>query len=138
MAHVQRKCSQCRRSVPEGRRACPACGSRGASWVARYRGLDHRERSQSFARRSDAERYLADQESKKARGEWTDPAAGRRRYGEWVKQWRATTVNLRPSTRARDDAYLETYILPTFQYVTLVGISQLDVRVWVAGLEARG
>ena len=35
MAHVQRKCSSCRRSVPPGARACPACGSRDARWVAR-------------------------------------------------------------------------------------------------------
>jgi hypothetical protein len=56
MAHVQRKCSRCRCSVPQGARVCK-CGSREASWIARYRGPDGSERSRSFERRVDAERW---------------------------------------------------------------------------------
>jgi integrase len=138
MAHVQRKCSACRRSVPAGARACPACGSREASWVARYRGPDHRERSRSFERKIDAERHLADQESRKVRGEWTDPRAGLRRYSEWVEELRRSTSNLRPSTRARDESYLRSLILPTFGDAPLSSVGQPCVRTWVADLEARG
>ena len=84
MAHVQRKCSSCRRSIPEGRRTCPVCGSRDAAWVARYRVPDGKERSRSFERRSDAERWITGQEASKLTGAWVDPTLGRMTFGDWV------------------------------------------------------
>jgi integrase len=124
--------------IPPASRACPGCGGREWAYVARYRGPDHVEHSQSFPRKVDAETWVTDQLSRRARGEWTDPAAGRRRYDEWVREWWETTSNLRPSTRARDEAYLRSLILPGFGTHTLAAIGQLDVRRWVADLEARG
>ena len=39
-------------------------------WRARYRGPDGRERSQTFDRKVDVERWLAQVEIDKARGHW--------------------------------------------------------------------
>jgi len=39
-------------------------------WRARYRGPDGRERSKTFDRRVDAERWLASVETEKAKGTW--------------------------------------------------------------------
>src|SRR5438045_692738 len=96
---IQRKCGKCRRSVPGTRRACPACGSRSASWVARYRGPDHVERSKSFDRRTDAERWLVDEASKVNRGEWVDLRAGLVTLAEWMPRWMA---GARPTFEAED------------------------------------
>src|SRR5207253_10830835 len=58
MAHVQHRCTRCRRNVPPGARACPGCGSKNARWIARYLGADGRERTESFAHKVDAENHL--------------------------------------------------------------------------------
>ena len=42
---------------------------RGNTWRARYRGPDRRERSKSFARKADAERWLAQQRALMAQGD---------------------------------------------------------------------
>ncbi|HEV2766734.1 MAG TPA: site-specific integrase [Acidimicrobiales bacterium] len=73
----------------------------------------------------------------KARGSWVDPAGGRILLADWTEQWWATTTNLRPSTRVRDESYLASYILPAFGRVPLGRITQLDVRAWVAELDSR-
>jgi integrase len=72
------------------------------------------------------------------RGEWRDPVHARVRFDEWVERWWATTVNLRPSSRARDEAYLRNHVLPVFGPTALGRISQLDVKIWVADLAASG
>jgi len=107
-------------------------------WRARYRGPDGRERSKTFERKTEAERWLAIQTADVVRGEWTDPRGGRIRYGEWLGRWWSTTNDLRPSTRARDETYLRNYAAPAFGLVPLAAIGQLDVRAWVANLSADG
>src|SRR5918994_5233382 len=98
MAHIQRRCARrsCRRVMPPGARMCPSCGGREARWVARYRGPDRVERSQWFARRTDAERFLHDREARKARGEWIDPELAKTLLANWVDRWWASTVHLKP------------------------------------------
>ena len=46
-------------------------------WRARYRAPDSRERSKTFDRKADAERFLASVTVDRARGDWLDPALGR-------------------------------------------------------------
>lgn len=138
MAHVQRKCGRCRRSMPQGSRSCPGCGSRTSHWIARYRGPDHVERSKAFARRVDAERFLHDREARKSRGEWIDPELAKTRLADWVDRWRGTTVHLKPKTRAGYESLLRTLILPELGRAPLGEIDPLWVREWVAGLVGRG
>ena len=62
---------------------------RGNSWRTRYYGPDGRQRSKSFRRKSDAERWLSQQRSFIAQGDWTDPARGRITFGEYALAWQA-------------------------------------------------
>jgi hypothetical protein len=50
-------------------------------WRARYRDPSGRERSKSFARKVDAERFLVSIEDAKLRGAYVDPAECRSRSG---------------------------------------------------------
>jgi truncated hemoglobin YjbI len=93
-----------------------------ASYRARYRDPAGRERSKSFKRKADAERWLAEIEHAKARGTWTDPALGRTRFDDWLASWWATTTNLRPTTRARDELVLRLYARPRFGNVPLAAM----------------
>jgi hypothetical protein len=108
------------------------------SYRARYRDPAGRERSKSFARKADAERWLAEVEHAKTRGLWTDPRLGRIRFADWLTAWWATTTNLRPTTRARDETLLRRHALPRFGQLPLATIGQLEVRSWVAQLSAEG
>jgi integrase len=108
------------------------------SYRARYRDPAGRERSKTFSRKVDAERWLTEVEHTKVRGGWTDPALGKVRFSDWLTAWWATTTNLRPTTRARDETLLRLHAVPRFGDVPLAAISQLEVRAWVAELSARG
>jgi integrase len=107
-------------------------------WRARYIGPDGRERSKTFARKVDAERYLATVEVSKVRGEWVDPQLGRTTFARWAQRWFGTTVMLKPKTRAGYESLLRTVILPTFAGARLAQIQPVDVREWISELTARG
>jgi hypothetical protein len=51
---------------------------------ARYIAPDGRERSRTFTRRVEAERFLAAVETAKLRGEWRDPRLGRVTFAKWA------------------------------------------------------
>jgi Phage integrase, N-terminal SAM-like domain len=108
------------------------------TYRARYRDPAGAQRSKVFARKADAQRFLNETETAKARGTWTDPALGRVLFRDWLGEWWATTTNLRASTRARDESLLRRLALPRFGDASLAAISQRDVRAWVADLSARG
>jgi hypothetical protein len=106
-------------------------------WQARYRdsaGVQHTA-PQTFASRPEAARFLAQVETDLARGEWTDPRAGRVSFAEWAGRWQETTTNLRPNTRALHGYLLRRFLLPAFADTTLADLDLMAVRSWLAGLE---
>jgi integrase len=107
-------------------------------YVARYIDPAGRERSKSFTRRTDAQKYLTEIEAAKLKGTWVDPKHGRTRFRDWHEEWWGSVVNLRPSTRLRDETYLRRYVLPRFGDMPLDAIRQREVRAWVAWLLAQG
>jgi integrase len=106
-------------------------------WRARYRGPDGHRHTAAFRTKADANAWLSAQQTDELRGAWVDPRGGRLMLRDWEQQWWATTVNLRPSTRARDRGYLDRYVLPQFGDSELRHITQLDIRAWLAGLASR-
>ncbi len=110
---------------------------RNGRWRVRYRIPSGAQRSATFDRKIDADRFMAEVETDKARGTFVDLNLGRVTLGEWCDKWTATTVNLRPSTRARDDSYLRTHILPTFGDRSLSSIEHMEIQAWVAELSGR-
>jgi len=103
-------------------------------WRARWRDPAGRQRTKSFARKVDAERFLLGVEDAKLRGAYVDPAAGKMNFGEWAERWYKTTAGLKPSTRHTYRQLLDYQILPTFGRATLAGIDTLLVREWLAAL----
>jgi integrase len=103
-------------------------------WRARWRDPAGRQRTRSFARKVDAERFLLGVEDAKLRGAYVDPAAGKVNFGEWAERWYKTTAGLKPSTRHTYRQLLDYQILPTFEKATLAGVDMLLVREWLAAL----
>jgi hypothetical protein len=138
MAHVQRRCANrsCRRVVPTGVRTCSACGARESTWIARYRGPDHAERTRSFTRKIDADRFIIEQRSRVDRGEWLDPSAGRVSLSEWSAQWLdGVRPTLKPKTVAGYESLLRSRILPELGRQSVAELRPSDVQAWVNGMD---
>src|SRR5215211_6194036 len=106
-------------------------------WQARYRDVTGKSHTapETFTTRPEATRYLAQVETDLARGEWTDPRAGRVSFAEWAGRWQETTTNLRPNTRALHAYLLRRFLLPAFAETALADLDLMVVRSWLAGLE---
>jgi integrase len=113
-------------------------GRRGSSWRARYRGPDGRERSKSFARKSDAERWLTQQRSLMAQGGWTDPALGRITFGEYAEAWLESRADLKPKTRHQYQWLMRQHVMPTWRTVPIAKVTFEDLTRWVSRLSSDG
>lgn len=110
---------------------------RGAGqWRARYRDPDGRERSRTFARRIDAERWLTSVEHAKLSGGYVDPANGRVRFDEWATEW-LDTPGKRPSALARDETIVRVHLLPTLGNRAIGTITPADVQGLVTAWTAK-
>ncbi len=107
-------------------------------WQVRYRDPTGRQRTKSFGRKADAEKWAVLIEAGKLQGEWIDPHLGKTTVREWSERWFATTVHLKPKTRAGYESLLRLKVLPAFGDVPLNRIQPVDVRQWVAGLTTGG
>ena len=109
-------------------------------WQARIRDprTNRLESLGSFDAKADADRAVAIAITDGLRGQWASPALGRRRLADWDAEWWATTTDLAPTTRVRDEWLLRGHILPAFGSTALADIGQLDIRSWVAELSASG
>lgn len=106
-------------------------------WRARYVDLDGYERSKTFSRKVDAERFLTKVEADKLRGDWVDPRRGQTLLSQWVEEYQRSRVDLQPTTRAQQEALLRTHILPAFGRRALASITEMQVRAFVSELVAK-
>ena len=110
----------------------------GTVWRARYRGPDGRERSRSFPRKLDAERFLAATETAINRGDWIDPDLGRTTIAQWAPRWLVSKRKLKPKTRAGYDSLLRSRILPHFGDVPLNKLERIHIEAWISDMQNDG
>jgi len=127
-----------RRWATRGKKQVPTGYDGDRPYRARYRGPDGKEHARHFAKKRDAQHWLDSVTTTIVRGEYVAPAAGKTLFGDRYHTWFETTVNLRPSTRARDESYAKSLILPTFESRPLATIDHDAVQAWVAELTGRG
>src|SRR5205823_1125031 len=101
-----------------------------------YSDPDGRERSRVFARKGDAEKYLATVEVSKMRGEWIDPALGKTTFGEYADEWLATK-SAAPSTIANVKGRLDKWARPFFAEMPLARVQPTHARVQGRSTRAR-
>ena len=119
---------------PASRSGYATDGPRGERTTARPRAPSATGR---FARKVDAERFLASVENSKVTGTYVDPALAKVTVGEWAERWLAGQAHLKPTTRARYAGIVRTHIHPQWDRVRLANVSHGDVQAWVTEL-ARG
>ena len=105
---------------------------------ARYIDPAQRERSKTFDRKIDAERFLTGMESRKQRDEWIDPALAATPFGDWAGEWLATRSHLKAKTLQGYESLLRVWVLPFFGTMRLERIDAMSVDRWVAEMLASG
>ena len=77
----------------------------------RYRDPNRVERSKTFERKVDAERFAAEMTSDIGRGDYLDPRAGQVVLEKWVTKW-LSTLTVKPKTRASYESLLRSHCTP--------------------------
>jgi integrase len=108
----------------------------GPVYDVRYR-VARRVITKTFDRKVDADQYQRRVAHQEITGELIDPRSSRITYADWWNLWWPTTVNLRPSTRARDESIYRTH-LARFAGTRLGDITRRAVQQLVADLQAAG
>jgi integrase len=103
-------------------------------YCVRYRTPDRRQtRKRGFATKRDAQAWADQLEVDKRKGAYVAPAAGRVKLGEYAQEWLDSKHKLKPSTRARYQVVLDTFVADHAE-IALGDISRQLVREWVADL----
>jgi integrase len=113
---------------------------RPKAWRAIYWGPDGRRHSRSFARESDAKRWLTSEEAAKLQGIWADPNQGRRRFNEWADEWWAvwsSDPGRSPKTLEAAESHLRLHIRSHFGARQLRTITVHAVQQWQNQLAAK-
>lgn len=108
----------------------------GLRWRARWIDPDSRERSQSFVRKTDAERRISEVEGDKLRGVYLDPRAGRVTLQEYAEEWFDGQTS-DESTRENVALHLKVHVYPQLGGRQLAAIGPSTVRSWLRGLQER-
>lgn len=104
-------------------------------YEVRYWDPNGKQRSRSFKRRKDADKFTATTEADKARGAWVDPNAGREAFRDYARRWVDERVTSRgrklaPRTVELYRSQLERHLLPAFGDTELARITSASVRTW--------
>lgn len=106
-------------------------------WQVRYRDTSGRQRSKTYLKKADADKFASVVEADKLRGTWADPRLAKTPFAEWWEQHTAAKVHLKPATLARTESIGRNHLLPTFGSMQLGAITKQTIRTWVSGLVSR-
>jgi len=87
---------------------------RNGRYRARYRDPLGHQRSETFSRKADAQRYLREVQVDIERGRWIDPAGADLPLSVWADEFLSLARRLSPSTQETYRRDLRRYILPRF------------------------
>lgn len=91
----------------------------------------------TYDRKADAGAALAAAQEQLRTGAFVAPRAGRVTFEEQANRWLATRAT-RPSTAARDDAYLKSLIIPHLGHMALGDLDVAVLRRWLTQLQQAG
>lgn len=102
-------------------------------WYARYRDADHLQRTKTFDRKVDAERFMTTVGADLLRGTYVAPDDGRMTFGEYATQWAAIQQH-RPATVDQVERHLRLHVLPVIGSRPLASIRASEVQALVRTL----
>lgn len=105
---------------------------------ARYWAPDGKQKSKSFAKKTDAQLWLRNELGKLDSGEWLDPKAGAVTVREWSETWLHGLTGKKPKTLSGYESILRSRLLPKFGDHQLRQVTPAGVRSWMAEMAAEG
>lgn len=111
----------------------PSVDRRGKGWRARWRSPDGKSRSKEFARKIDAQRFLAGVEHSKQTGGYVDPSAGRVLFRDYAEEWRRDQPH-RHLTGIAVEQQLRLHVYPTLGSRPIAAIRRSEVQAMVQKL----
>lgn len=130
MAHVQDLWA---RNV-DGQRVRTDRYGTGRRWQARYLDPDGRERTRTFDRKQDAERFLATITTDMLRGAYVDPDAGRVTFADFAGRWLAAQT-FSESSREATELRLRLHAAEHFGQCELRTIKPSVIQSWLRRLQ---
>ncbi|HZU80056.1 MAG TPA: tyrosine-type recombinase/integrase [Acidimicrobiales bacterium] len=110
---------------------------RSGKWQAAYRAPDGRERTATFDKKVDAQRWINTNQADMARGVWIDPKAGEMPFRVFAEGWLADRPDLRPRTVTLYRSLLRRHLLPAFGDQPLASVSSSAVARWHTALKVK-
>jgi integrase len=107
-------------------------------WDVRYRDPDKSDRTRSFQRKADAQKFANVVEADITRGDWLDPQLARETFGEWASRWVPTIAGLTPKTRESYESILRRHLLPRLEDVPINRIDHPTVVALISELTSSG
>jgi integrase len=107
------------------------------TWRARYVEPDGRERSKTFDRKVDADKFIAETEAAKLRGDYIDPTTAKTTVGEWCATWLDGYGTRRASSVRQARVHLA-QIEAAFGRMPLSAVRPSHVKAWTAKLRSDG
>jgi len=98
-------------------------------WRARWRTPAGASRSQTFARKIDAERHLTGVEHSKLVGGYVDPAEGKITFRTYAEAWRARQPH-RAQTAASTETHLRLHAYPVLGDRPIASIRRSEMQAW--------
>ena len=91
----------------------------------------------TFATKTDAQRWLAAVETDLARGDWNDPRLADVPFSNWAERWLSIkTPTLAPATVELYRYLLRKHVLPRFGPLSVGKLTPVEVQRWLADLHA--
>jgi integrase len=103
-------------------------------WRARYREHPNGpQKTRTFDRKTDAQRFLDGVQGDLLRGEYINPANARMLFQDYAEEWRRAQVHRR-STATQCETYLRKHAYPVLGARPLGQIRRSEVQGWVKGM----
>ncbi|UUE19360.1 tyrosine-type recombinase/integrase [Microbacterium sp. J1-1] len=109
---------------------------KGSRWVAGWYDPDGVQKQRLFARRSDAEAFIAALEDDIRSDRYVDPSARDRTFSAAAEAWLASKNRIKDSTWRRYRRELDNYVLPQWGTRSVGSITRPQIDEWVAQLRA--
>ena len=134
MAHIEDRWFK---AGPDGTKARSVRHGTGKRWRVRYIASDGRERSESFDRKPDAERFMVATAAQVQSGTWSDPALGKMTLRRYVEETYLPAQLSEATTRESMEIRFRLHVLSTLGDRTLgqLAAEPSVIRAWAAGLQ---
>src|SRR5687768_10554102 len=102
-------------------------------WQWRYRDPEGRSRSFTHKLKGTVVKFKTTTEAAKLRGDWINPADGKKPFGELAREWQQAQIH-RGTTQESVDSMLRNHVFPTFENREIGSIRFSEVQGWVRRL----